>query len=201
LFRTLRGGVLHFSLPGLAAGRPVPDRRSGTTPDATYPWLWDGPPSHLFSLAPDGVFPAAALARDAVGSYPTFSPLPAACPKARGRRYILCDTVHRRALKRAARACGEARAASCPVVSGLSSPNFSAGAALPAPWDQRTRSDGLAPKQRQGIRDQAGWQARPRGPRVRIPNRRCDRTGRRSEAGRRDRRFFHGRPTQPRWKP
>ena len=38
------------------------------------------------------------------------------------RRYLLCDTFRRRALKRAARTCREARAASCPAVSGLSSP-------------------------------------------------------------------------------
>lgn len=104
-----------------------------------------------------------------MGSYPTFSPLPAACPKARRRRYVLCDTVRRRALKRAARACGEACAASCPAVSGLSSPNFSAGAALPAPWDQRTRSDDQAPKRGQRIRDQADWQARRRGRPSRLP--------------------------------
>jgi hypothetical protein len=42
----------------------------------------------------------------------------------RARRFVLCDTVRRRALKRDARACGEACAASCPAVSGLSSPNF-----------------------------------------------------------------------------
>ena len=37
---------------------------------------------------------------------------------------IFCDTFRRRALTRGARTCGEARAASCPAVSGLSSPNF-----------------------------------------------------------------------------
>ena len=42
--------------------------------DAAYPWLLDGPPSHLFCLAPDGVFRAFPLARNAVGSYSTFSP-------------------------------------------------------------------------------------------------------------------------------
>jgi hypothetical protein len=39
-------------------------------------------------------------------------------------RYVLCDTVRRRGLNRAACACLSARAASCPAVSGLSSPNF-----------------------------------------------------------------------------
>jgi hypothetical protein len=40
------------------------------------------------------------------------------------------------------------RRESCPAVSGLSSLS-STGAALPAPWDQRTRSDDLAPKPRE----------------------------------------------------
>jgi hypothetical protein len=64
------------------------------------------------------------------------------------RRYILCDTFRRRALKRASCARGEAGTASCPTVSGLSSPCIKTGAALPAPWDQRTRSDRQAPKLR-----------------------------------------------------
>src|SRR4051812_32780357 len=37
---------------------------------------------------------------------------------------VFCDTVRQRALTRVARTCGEARAASCSMVSGLSSPNF-----------------------------------------------------------------------------
>ncbi len=40
------------------------------------------------------------------------------------RRYILCDTVRRRGLNRDSCTCRSARAASCPAVSGLSSPNF-----------------------------------------------------------------------------
>ncbi len=64
------------------------------------------------------------------------------------RRYILCDTFRRRALKRTSCARREAGTASCPVVSGLSSPRIKTGAALPAPWDQRTWSDCQAPKLR-----------------------------------------------------
>lgn len=65
---------------GLAAGRSL-----GASPtlarqkdlrDAAYPRLKDGPPSRLFCLAPDGVYPAADLTIGAVGFYPTFSPLP-----------------------------------------------------------------------------------------------------------------------------
>jgi hypothetical protein len=52
----------------------------------------------LFGLAPDGVFRASALALGAVGSYPAFSPLPA--PLAKRRRFILCGTFRRHALRR-----------------------------------------------------------------------------------------------------
>lgn len=44
-------------------------------------------------------------------------------PRLPAWRSVLCDTFRRRALKRAARTCREARAASCPAVSGLSSPS------------------------------------------------------------------------------
>ena len=49
----------------------------------------DGP-SHgpLFGLAPDGVYRAASLALGAVGSYPTFSPLPRPKPW----RFVFCGT-------------------------------------------------------------------------------------------------------------
>ena len=50
----------------------------------------------LFGLAPDGVFRAPPITRRAVGSYPTFSPLPASLAKR--RRYILCGTVRRKSL-------------------------------------------------------------------------------------------------------
>ena len=57
---------------------------------------WSGPlRGSLFGLAPDGVFRASALALGAVGSYPTFSPLPALLAKR--RRYLLCGTVRRHA--------------------------------------------------------------------------------------------------------
>jgi hypothetical protein len=56
-----------------------PDARDSR--NAAYPRPWDGQPGRLFCLAPDGVFRAADLAIDAVGSYPTFSPLPAGFPE------------------------------------------------------------------------------------------------------------------------
>ena len=49
----------------------------------------DGPSlGPLFGLAPNGVFRAASLALGAVGSYPTFSPLPRPKPW----RFIFCGT-------------------------------------------------------------------------------------------------------------
>ena len=64
-------------LSGSPCGGPGPGRALARAPQAAaYPWLSDEPPSHLFCLAPDGVFRAADVAVGAVGSYPTFSPLP-----------------------------------------------------------------------------------------------------------------------------
>ena len=49
----------------------------------------DGPSQGpLFGLAPNGVYRAASLTLGAVGSYPTFSPL----PQVNLRRFILCGT-------------------------------------------------------------------------------------------------------------
>ena len=50
---------------------------------------WSGPLlGPLFGLAPDGVFRASALALGAVGSYPTFSPLPASLAKLRRFKFL-----------------------------------------------------------------------------------------------------------------
>jgi hypothetical protein len=107
---------------------------------AAYPRLWDGPPSRLFCLAPDGVFRAADVAVGAVGSYPTFSPSlrevkvmvrvkglppsPSLSLSQTAQQFIFCDTVRHRGLTRGARAWSDPCAASCPMVSGLSSPNL-----------------------------------------------------------------------------
>ena len=78
----------------------------------------------LLGLAPDGVFRALTVARQAVSSYLTFSPLPRPCDRG---GLIFCGTFRRNALKRFPRvyppaACGEGYAASRPLVFGLSSP-------------------------------------------------------------------------------
>ena len=78
--RTIHALNLHFS--PVTRRRPVPllPHLRETQRDATNPGLSDGPPSPLFSLAPEWVFRAAVIAFGAVGSYPTFSPLPPGCP-------------------------------------------------------------------------------------------------------------------------
>ena len=90
---------------------------------------WSGPlRGPLFGLAPDGVFRASALTLGAVGSYPTFSPLPALLAKR--RRYVLCGTFRRHASRRGLPRVSGSRpscvgpagyAASRPMVFGLSS--------------------------------------------------------------------------------
>jgi hypothetical protein len=101
---TLAGGENHLSQ------QPIP----GILPR----WReWSGPlRDSLFGLAPDGVFRAVPLTRDAVRSYRTFSPLPtvaAVCdrrifPALTKRRYnfgglIFCGTVRRKASRLSAR--------------------------------------------------------------------------------------------------
>ncbi len=125
LFRAGGASVVISLGLALRPARPRRGRRGGHSADAAYPWLLDGPPSHLFCLAPEGVFRAAPLARRRGGLLPHLFTITRR--HARGRVAwlpIFCDTIRRRALKRAACARLAAGAASCPTVSGLSSPNF-----------------------------------------------------------------------------
>ncbi len=73
--------------------RPVPETRLAP---------WSGPlRGLLFGLAPDGVFPASAITREAVGSYPAFSPLPPT--HSFQRRYVFCGTIRRKAFRLSSR--------------------------------------------------------------------------------------------------
>ena len=71
------------------------DRRAVIPLDCTLPCSSSSLPgsdaSHvdapLFGLAPDGVYRAVRVTTSAVGSYPTFSPLPGLCCR---RRFIFC---------------------------------------------------------------------------------------------------------------
>ena len=77
----------------LAKPLPVPSLRS--YPKAPFSGLEkseaDRLKASLFDLAPDGVCHAVALAWNAVGSYPTISPLPLS-PLGTLRRFIFCGT-------------------------------------------------------------------------------------------------------------
>ena len=123
LFHALRRFGRHFSraLSG-PPGRPPRGEAARRRTDATYPRLWGGPPSLLFCLAPEGVFRAARLAAGRGGLLPHLFTL-AARFRGTTRRFVFCDTVRRRGFNRGACTCLSARAASCPAVSGLSSPN------------------------------------------------------------------------------
>ena len=74
-----------------------------------------GPPGSLFCLAPDWVYPASAVTLGAVGSYPTFSPLPPS--ELGGGLFSVTLAVSRGLNRESPRFHGE----SCPGVSGLSS--------------------------------------------------------------------------------
>ena len=112
----------HFSQVCLATDLSATARlrgRGGMRHTRDY---WAGHPVTYFALHRKGFFvpPTLPLARWALT--PPFHPHQReTSPR---WQFVFCDTVRRHALTRAARACGEACAASCPAVSGLSSPNF-----------------------------------------------------------------------------
>ncbi len=58
--------------------------------------FWSGRtvPRHLFGLAPAGVYHAIRVTTNAVGSYPTFSPLPSV-ESLYTRRFVFCGTSRR----------------------------------------------------------------------------------------------------------
>ena len=91
------------SQPGIPARRCPLIRRVLCAPGTIWPqtrethvllWPWSGPlQGPLFGLAPDGVFRASTLAPGAVGSYPTFSPLPRPCAQRRGGLFSVALSV------------------------------------------------------------------------------------------------------------
>ena len=68
----------HSSRPRFAPGLQQPTRGSWQRIANDAPLTGRAGPPLLFGLAPRGVFRAVSISRDAVGSYPTFSPLPCA---------------------------------------------------------------------------------------------------------------------------
>jgi hypothetical protein len=108
---------------------------------------WTGRPVSYFALHRKGFFMPSRSRATRWALTPPFHPYPdrARLAASRTGRYILCDTIRHYALKRSARTW-------LPLVRHPARwcPDFPlqtlAGAALPAPWDQRTRSDCQAPK-------------------------------------------------------
>jgi hypothetical protein len=86
-----------------------------------------GAPHCLFGLAPAGVYPATSVAGRAVGSYPTFSPLPA-LPFGSRWRCLFCGTVRRKPAFPPRRYL-----AACPMEPGLSSVRNPEGSATRPP--------------------------------------------------------------------
>ena len=78
-------------------------------------------PGSLFGLAPDGVYRAPSITLGAVGSYPTFSPLPGKPGGLFSAALAVGDALKRR-LPRVSRPRGTGYAASRPAEFGLSSP-------------------------------------------------------------------------------
>src|SRR5207237_832646 len=75
----------------------------------------------LFDLAPDGVCLAVTLAWNAVGSYPTISPLPLG-PLGASRRFVFCGTfLHPVSYLAVLNGATGRYPASCPLEFGLSS--------------------------------------------------------------------------------
>ena len=109
-----------------------------------------GRPAAYFALHRTGFFvpPASPPARWALT--PPFHPCSSAIsnvkPEAAVGRFILCDTFRRCGLTRSARTCLAARAESCPMVSGLSSPFVWRGVTRAV--GIKERSDCPAPKPR-----------------------------------------------------
>ncbi len=78
-------------------------------------------PGSLFGLAPNGVYRAPSITLGAVGSYPTFSPLPGEPGGLFSAALAVGDALKRR-LPRVSRPQGAGYAASRPAEFGLSSP-------------------------------------------------------------------------------
>ena len=80
--------VIHLGRPLPDASRDLPGRRRGNPLVSAK----TEPVPPLFDLAPGGVYLAISVAGDAVRSYRTLSPLPAAGRPGAVRRFTFCGT-------------------------------------------------------------------------------------------------------------
>jgi len=118
------------------AGRGEGHLSYATQPGAMACAVGRAIPGSLFGLAPNGVYRAPLITLGAVGSYPTFSPLPGEPSGLFSVALAVGDALRRR-LPRVSRPQGAGYAASCPAEFGLSSPG-KAGGDPPPSQDRRT---------------------------------------------------------------
>jgi hypothetical protein len=148
LSRALRRGGRHFSQvlanPSRRSSSGEPDGRRRMRHTRGYR---TGRPAAYFALHQTGFFVPPTLPSARWALTPPFHPYPSEppCGESNGR-FVFCDTVRRRALKRGAHTCLAARAASCPVVSGLSSPRLCLARQSTAPWDVKNSERRPGPK-------------------------------------------------------
>ena len=107
-------------------------------------------PGSLFGLAPDGVYRAPLITLGAVGSYPTFSPLPGEPGGLFSAALAVGDALKRR-LPRVSRPQGAGYAASRPVEFGLSSPGKPEATLRPPGIEEPVQATVSSP------RKQAAW--------------------------------------------
>ena len=107
-------------------------------------------PDSLFGLAPNGVYRAPSITLGAVGSYPTFSPLPGEPGGLFSVALAVGDALKRR-LPRVSRPQGAGYAASCPAEFGLSSPGKPEATLRPPRIEERRQATAAPPQK------QAAW--------------------------------------------
>ena len=107
-------------------------------------------PDSLFGLAPNGVYRAPSITLGAVGSYPTFSPLPGEPGGLFSVALAVGDALKRR-LPRVSRPQGAGYAALCPTEFGLSSPGKPEATLRPPGIEEPVQATVSSP------RKQAAW--------------------------------------------
>ena len=109
-------------------------------------------PDSLFGLAPNGVYRAPSITLGAVGSYPTFSPLPfTEAPGGILSVALAVGDALKRRLPRVSRPQGAGYAASCPTEFGLSSPGKPEATLRPPGIEEPVQATVSSP------RKQAAW--------------------------------------------
>jgi len=132
------------------AGRGEGHLSCATQPGAMACAVGWAVPGSLFGLAPDGVYRAPLITLGAVGSYPTFSPLPGEPGGLFSAALAVGDALKRR-LPRISHPRGAGYAASRPAEFGLSSPGKPEATLRPPGIEERPQATVSPP------RKQAAW--------------------------------------------